>query len=126
MANIDTVPRRGPGAAGSSLPAELALLGPESSPLSERSRADQIGFARAFTFRMAAGWWRALTAKYHILQPLRELFPAVHLVHLTAREAALADAKGEEIASSTSELGAHQIGMIYTSLLPAEHRSRHG
>jgi adenine-specific DNA-methyltransferase len=101
------------------------------SPLGEklaakRSSADQIAFARAFGFRVVAAWWRALISKVHRPQPLRELFPALRISELALSDAAIADRKGAAIAQLSPDVAAHQIGLVYTSMLPHEHRAAHG
>jgi adenine-specific DNA-methyltransferase len=91
-----------------------------------RSAANQIGFARAFGFRMVAAWWRALVSKDHWSQLLRELFPALEVSELAPSDAKMADANGEAIACFGPDVAADQIGLAYTSMLPRDHRAAHG
>jgi adenine-specific DNA-methyltransferase len=99
---------------------------PDETLVAERSVADRIAFARAFGFRMAAGWWRALTSHDYRPQPLRELFPALQVAELAPSDAETADTRGEAIARFGPDVAADQIGLAYTSMLPREHRAAYG
>src|SRR5262249_8067674 len=90
------------------------------------SLTGQIARARAFGFRVAAAWWQALTSNERRPPPLRELFakPEPHL--LTSSDAAMADGLGRDAARLSPDVGAYQIGIAYTNMLPREYRAQHG
>ena len=88
--------------------------------------AKRLDLARAFGVRLVAAWWHALTFGDDSPQPLRALLQAPDLVELPDSAAALADDIGFSAASLDPERAAYQIGLIYTGMLPPEHRSKFG
>ena len=90
------------------------------------SENERLALARAFGIRLVAAWWRALTAGDDTLQPLRALPQACELVALPESDAKLADSLGEIAATFDAERAAYQIGLIYTGMLPAQHRGDFG
>lgn len=90
------------------------------------SEGDRLALARAFGIRLIAAWWRALTAKDYTPQPLRASLQAYELIDLADSAAALADSIGETAATLGPERAAYQIGLIYTGMLPPEHRGEFG
>ncbi|HEY7300011.1 MAG TPA: Eco57I restriction-modification methylase domain-containing protein [Xanthobacteraceae bacterium] len=92
---------------------------------SDSSSAAQIARARAIAFRLTAAWWRALTNEYRD-QPLREFFEKPQAYELGSSDLALADNLGHAAARLSADLGAYQIGIAYTKLLPQDYRARYG
>jgi adenine-specific DNA-methyltransferase len=113
-------------AAATSLLSELTPLARDQMLAAERPAADQINFARAFAFRMVGAWWRALVEKKQTMQPLRECFFATAVTRLTSAQAKSADETGEAISCFALDIGVHQIGIVYMSMLPGEYRSAYG
>jgi adenine-specific DNA-methyltransferase len=87
---------------------------------------DRLALARAFGIRLVAAWWRALTREDESPQPLRESLQAHELLELPDSVAALADNIGASAASLGPERAAYQVGLIYTGMLPPEHRGEFG
>lgn len=87
---------------------------------------DPFAAARVFVHTMVVAWWRALTAKDREPVPLRQPFQALDGVQLPASAEGLAHRLGEEAAALATSLAAYQIGLVYGSLLPREHRAALG
>lgn len=88
--------------------------------------ANRLGFARSFGYRVIMAWWRALTAGDLSAQPLREPLPGLEPFALPASTQALADRIGTAAAQLAPETAGYEIGLVYTSMLPAEHRAAQG
>lgn len=108
------------------VPEEGDLPGPVPRLGSRVPAAGQIARARAFGFRMAAVWWRTLTATDSAPQPLRELLEPINASLLTGSDGQAADDLGAAAARLEPDAAAYQIGMGYTSMLPREHRAGQG
>ncbi|PKU23505.1 SAM-dependent methyltransferase [Telmatospirillum siberiense] len=88
--------------------------------------ADRLALARAFGVRLITAWWRALTAEDDAPPPLRAPLQAYDQIELPDSAVALADSLGESAADLDAEQAAYQIGLIYTGMLPSEHRGEFG
>ena len=88
--------------------------------------ADRLTIAYSFGHRLVTAWWQALTSADATAQPLREPLQALGLISLPKAAQALADSIGMAAAQLDPEPAAYQIGLAYTGMLPAEHRSTHG
>jgi adenine-specific DNA-methyltransferase len=87
---------------------------------------DRLAAARAFGARMVAAWWRGITTADRKLFTLRARFQGPDRAELPKPAVALAEAYGEALAHLHAEVAAHKIGLAYTGLLPAEHRTELG
>lgn len=86
----------------------------------------QLALARAFGARLIEAWWHGLTSADIIPQELRPPLQPFHTELLPEAAIALAETIGRTAVSFDAETAAYQIGMTYTSMLPAEHRGEFG
>lgn len=86
----------------------------------------QLALARAFGVRLIEAWWRGLTSVDIVPQELRSPLQPFPIEPLPEAAAALAETIGHTAASFDAETAAYQIGLTYTSMLPAEHRGEYG
>lgn len=86
----------------------------------------RLALARSFSHRLTASWWNALAVGEATTLPIRELLEPYETVGLTSAAVALADSLGQEAVRLDAETAAYHIGLIYTSMLPGEHRSQLG
>ena len=94
-----------------------------SRALASASSADRrLPMARAFAVRLVSRWWATLASD----QPIRPLLAPFAVEELTPAVAALADSLGKEASFLDIETAAYEIGLIYTGMLPTDHRSAHG
>ncbi|MEX2297599.1 MAG: N-6 DNA methylase [Dongiaceae bacterium] len=95
--------------------------------LADRSDAAvRLSLARSFCEHVVAEWWRCLATTGHVAVPLREQFQAFKPVRLPETARTLARTLGKAAAERGAETAAYHIGLIYTGMLPAEHRSEFG
>lgn len=95
--------------------------------LSESVPPDQqLALARAFGVRLINAWWAALVAGDRQPQQLRPPLQVFEFFELPEPAAALADDIGEAAVNLDPERAAYQIGLIYTGMLPVEHRGNFG
>ncbi|MGE8045554.1 HsdM family class I SAM-dependent methyltransferase [Pseudomonas monteilii] len=85
-----------------------------------------LPLARAFGVRMIEAWWCGLTRLDIVPQDLRPLLVTFDVEKLPEAAAQLAESIGLIAAKVDAEFGAYEIGLIYTSMLPIEHRSDYG
>jgi adenine-specific DNA-methyltransferase len=88
--------------------------------------SERLAFARSFGVRLVASWWEALTVKDSNPQRLRALLGVCDLTELPDAARILADNIGLSAANLDPERAAYQIGLIYTGMLPPEHRGEFG
>lgn len=88
--------------------------------------SDRLTLAHSFGHRLVTAWWQALTSADLTLQPLREPWHALEVVELPATAKALADSLGKAAGEMDAQSAAYEIGLIYTGMLPAEHRGMNG
>lgn len=103
--------------------AELrAALAWESGPAVERA---QLSFAEAITVIAVRSYWRRIApARFQLLpMPAENVYP---LDRIPPRAAELATMLGEIAASFPVKDAAYHISFLYTAMLPAEWRSKHG
>ena len=103
--------------------AELrAALAWESGPAVERA---QLAFAEAITVLAVRSYWRRIApARFQLLpMPAENVYP---LDRIPPRAAELATMLGEIAASFPVKDAAYHISFLYTAMLPAEWRSKHG
>jgi adenine-specific DNA-methyltransferase len=87
---------------------------------------ERMALARAFCHRLVSAWWRSLAATVEACPPLRPQFDPFGAPRLEPSLEPLADDLGAAAAGLDTELAAYRIGLIYTSLLPADYRERLG
>lgn len=87
---------------------------------------ERLALARSFGVRLISSWWGALVAGDQQPQALRSPLQDIDLIELPDSAAALADNIGETAAGLDPERAAYQIGLIYTGMLPSEHRGDFG
>lgn len=87
---------------------------------------ERLALARAFGVRLVASWWQTLTADDGDAQPLRPLLQVLDVMELPDSASALADSIGASAATLKPEAAAYQIGLIYTGMLPSDHRGEYG
>ncbi len=90
------------------------------------AETDRLTLAYSFGHRLITAWWQALTGSDSKPQPLREPLQVIKLATLSPEAQVLADSVGAAAARLDAETAAYQIGLAYTGMLPAEHRSTHG
>lgn len=86
----------------------------------------QLTLARAFGVRLVEAWWSALTINDIVPQELRGPMQAFPTETLPDAAIAFADTIGRSAAAFDAETAAYQIGLTYTSMLPADHRGEYG
>lgn len=86
----------------------------------------QLSLARAFGVRLIEAWWCAMTCVDIVPQELRSPLEPFLTEPLPDAAAALAETIGRTAAKFDAETAAYQIGLTYTSMLPAEHRGEYG
>ncbi|MCQ9426030.1 N-6 DNA methylase [Pseudomonas sp. LJDD11] len=86
----------------------------------------QLTLARAFGVRLVEAWWSALTTNDIVPQELRGPLQAFPTETLPDAAIAFADTIGRSAAAFDAETAAYQIGLTYTSMLPADHRGEYG
>lgn len=95
--------------------------------LAESVASDKrLALARTFGVRLVNAWWKGIVANEHSPQTLRALLQSFDLTKLPDAAVALADNLGETAARLAPEQAAYQIGLIYTGMLPSEHRGDYG
>lgn len=88
--------------------------------------SERLAFARAFGARLVASWWSCLTARDGFAFPLRAPLQPFETDPLPPSSCALADSIGEAAARLDAEAAAYQIGLVYTGMLPRQHRAALG
>ncbi|MEX0808801.1 MAG: N-6 DNA methylase [Dongiaceae bacterium] len=88
--------------------------------------ATRLPLARSFCEHVVAEWWRCLAGTGHAAVPLREHFQTFEPMRLPETARTLAQTLGKAAAELDAETAAYHIGLIYTGMLPAEHRSEYG
>ncbi len=91
-----------------------------------RSVSHGLAYARALTYRVVRTWWRIITSRENVAEPVRELFHGIELVGLADSDTEAADELAQACATLPPDAGAYQIGLAYTRALPKEHRAAHG
>ena len=86
----------------------------------------RLALARTFVCRVVSTWWSQLVTVAEGSFPLRRIFSGIEVEQLPQVTAALADSTGEAAAYLDVEAAAYQIGLIYTGMLPREHRAALG
>lgn len=86
----------------------------------------QLALARAFGVRLIEAWWSSLTSIDTKPQDLRAPLQSFHTEALPEAASSLAEIIGRTAAQFDAETAAYQIGLTYTGMLPAEHRSEYG
>ncbi len=82
-----------------------------------------LSLARAFGIRMVSAWWNAIAGG----DAIRSIWAPFDTADLQPAVEALADSLGETVAKLVDvEAAAYEIGLIYTGMLPIDHRSLHG
>lgn len=87
---------------------------------------ERLAFACGFTAAVAEAYWQELQQGYPSPLALPPLPSLIRRQPLTESMAVLADNLGAMAARLDPVEAGYQIGELYTSLLPDEHRSRHG
>lgn len=85
-----------------------------------------LALARAFGVCLIQAWWRGLTSVEIVPQELRSPLQQFPTEPLTEAAVALAETIGCAAAKFDAETAAYQIGLTYTSMLPADHRGEYG
>lgn len=94
----------------------------EAEPATRR-----LAFARTFCSRVVESFWRAYAGEPGERNSLRpSLEPLVLLGKLEELPAAAANNLGRYAAAIDPEKAFYEIGLIYTALLPTEHRAKYG
>ena len=83
-----------------------------------------VTLARSLTHRVSHVWWSALTAYRGV--ELREFIQPVVLSELPDTLSTLAHSMGEATAKLSPDEAIYHLGLIYTSMLPNEFRTKHG
>jgi adenine-specific DNA-methyltransferase len=83
---------------------------------------DAIALARAFTLAAAESWWNSAAPN----MPLRPFDSLSSLPQLPAPLSALAITIGAAAKALPADQAGYQLGLVYTSMLPAEFRAKHG
>lgn len=86
----------------------------------------QLAVARSFGSLLVKFWWEYLADSTCELTELREQIEAFETVDLPEAAVSLADAIGKTASRFDTETAAYEIGLIYTGMLPSEHRSNYG
>lgn len=87
---------------------------------------ERLALARGFGYRLTAAWWRALTRSDPLSAPLRSPLEETELADLSGTVQILADSLGETLAQLDAVDAAYELGLIYTGMLPPDHRAKHG
>jgi adenine-specific DNA-methyltransferase len=87
---------------------------------------NQLLLARSFGVRLIEAWWRDLTSRELAPQELRAPIAPFEISDLSDSSILLAEQIGSAAAKFDVETAAYQIGLTYTSMLPAEHRGEYG
>jgi adenine-specific DNA-methyltransferase len=95
----------------------LARRAPESQ---------QLALARAFGSRVVQAWWREIMGHSPTAPALREPGEAFETSPLLPSMRRLADDIGAAAAEFDDEIGAYEIGLAYTGMLPDTFRGKHG
>ncbi|NNA92216.1 HsdM family class I SAM-dependent methyltransferase [Pseudomonas gessardii] len=86
----------------------------------------QLVLTRSFGARLIKAWWEGLTEGHIVPQELRSPIAAFETSELPLSALALADQIGKMAAKLDAETAAYQIGLIYTGMLPTDHRGEFG
>lgn len=86
----------------------------------------QLAVARSFGSLLVKFWWESLAGSTCELTELREQIETFETVDLPETAVSLAEAIGKTAARFDTETAAYEIGLIYTGMLPSEHRSNYG
>jgi len=87
---------------------------------------EQLALTRSFGARIIQAWWEGLTEGHIVPQELRSPFAAFETLELPSIARSLAGQIGKMAAKLDAETAAYQIGLIYTGMLPTEHRGEFG
>lgn len=87
---------------------------------------EQLALTRSFGARLIQAWWEGLTEGHIVPQELRSPIATFETLELPFTARSLADQIGKMAAKLDAETAAYQIGLIYTGMLPAEHRGEFG
>ena len=90
------------------------------------AEADRLDFARAFGQRFITAWWRALTSVDATFSGTRAPLHPFGTTGLPRSAETLADDLGAVTAEFDAETAAYHIGLVYTGMLPREHRAKLG
>ncbi|TXG97464.1 HsdM family class I SAM-dependent methyltransferase [Pseudomonas asiatica] len=86
----------------------------------------QLIVARSFCHVLVQSWWRSLAGSSGPMAELREHIEAFEMVELPLHAIDLATSIGEIASRFDTETAAYEIGLIYTAMLPSEHRGNYG
>ncbi len=92
----------------------------------QSAEALQKAYAEAFVEEALRTYWIRLQTSDCTQSSFPEYSPAGPKRHISDEVKNLASSLGETVATLPVLDAAHQIGLIYTSLLPKEYRARHG
>lgn len=103
---------------------EIAAARVMSRALAASWPADErLSLARSFGVRLVTSWWHALAGS----DELRKIWSPFDQGLLQPAAEALADSLADTIAKLPDiEAAAYEIGLIYTGMLPVDHRSTNG
>lgn len=87
---------------------------------------EQLLLARSFGARLIESWWQGLTSSKLVSQELRAPIARFEKSSLSKTANELAEQIGSVASELDVETAAYQIGLTYTSMLPAEHRGEYG
>lgn len=83
----------------------------------------RLAMARAFGVRLVTAWWNSIAGTDEI----RSIWSSFDTADLQPAAEALADSLGETVGKLVEvEAAAYEIGLIYTGMLPVDHRSTNG
>ncbi len=88
--------------------------------------SERMALARAFIHRLVSAWWSALTGHEACAFGLRGPFYTLTPSTTKVQGGSLAESLGEAAAELAPHFAAYEIGLIYTGMLPPEHRSKLG
>ncbi|SDQ78420.1 adenine-specific DNA-methyltransferase [Pseudomonas grimontii] len=88
--------------------------------------SEQLALTRSFGSRIIQAWWEGLTEGHIVPQELRSPIAAFETLELPSIARLLADQIGKMAAKLDAEAAAYQIGLIYTGMLPTQHRGEFG
>lgn len=84
---------------------------------------ERLALARGFGVRLVRSWWDTVASN----EVVRTVWAPFETLPLQPAADALADSLGQTIGKMTEvEAAAYEIGLIYTGMLPVEHRSSNG
>lgn len=87
---------------------------------------DRLALSRAFGVQLVTAWWLEVTSADQRPLPLRNFIEPFAVASLPEAAVAFADSIGKAAAKLDAEAAAHQIGLAYTGMLPAEFRGELG